>query len=197
MAESGKQKSRERRGARSLRRGALLVAPPIMQDVNFRRSVVLLCEHSDSGSFGLILNQHVEVETIEALEDIVDFRHAIHVGGPVQMDTLHFLHGLGEELAGSVEVCNGVYWGGDFEELQKIVKTKPVSAANIRFYLGYSGWTEGQLEEEVEAGGWIVDSAEESVVFRHDTDSLWRDTMIALGGEFALLANFPDEPRLN
>ncbi len=174
-----------------LKPGMLLVAAPNLLDPNFKRSVVLLCEHSETGSFGLILNQNITVEMSELLEN------AVHVGGPVQMDTLYFLHRFGSDVEGTVEVCTDVFWGGEFQNLQDAIQEKEVTKSDVRFYLGYAGWTEGQLEEEVDRNGWILTQGSSDLVFDIDSSALWREVMIRLGGEFALLANYPDEPLLN
>ena len=180
-----------------IQKGVFLVAPPVLQDSNFKRSVVLLCEHSDSGSFGLILNQHIDVEMIDVLKDPGAFTEAIHLGGPVQMDTLHFLHRFGDSVTGSVEICADIFWGGELDALQETIRNRDTESTDLRFYLGYAGWSEGQLEAEVETGGWIVTDADSDFVFSVDPASLWRKVMIRMGGDYALLANFPDEPRLN
>ena len=171
--------------------GILLVAPPDLQDPNFKRAVVLLCEHSDTGTFGLILNQNINVEMSELLED------AVHVGGPVQMDTLYFLHRFGADVGDATRVCPDVYWGGEFEKLQDTIRAREVTRSDVRFYLGYAGWSSGQLQEEVDAGAWILTQGSAELVFDTEAATLWRNVMIGLGGEYALLANFPDEPRLN
>ncbi len=180
-----------------LQKGVFLVAPPVLDDSNFKRSVVLLCEHSNTGSFGLILNQHIAVDMIDVLKDPGAFTESIHLGGPVQMDTLHFLHRFGDSVTGSVEVCTNVFWGGEFDALQETIRNHDAEPTDLRFYLGYAGWSEGQLESEVEAGGWIVTRADSEFVFGVDPASLWRKVMIRMGGEYALLSNYPDEPRLN
>lgn len=180
-----------------IQKGAFLVAPPILDDSNFKRSVVLLCEHSDSGSFGLILNQHIAVDIDDVLKDPHVFTETIHLGGPVQMDTLHFLHRFGDSVAGSVEVCTDVFWGGEFDALQDTLRSHRAETTDLRFYLGYAGWSEGQLEAEIDAGGWIVTSGDSGLVFGVEPALLWRKVMIRMGGEYALLANFPDEPRMN
>jgi putative transcriptional regulator len=177
--------------------GVLLIAPPILQDPNFKKAVVLLCEHSDQGSFGLILNHQIAVDMIDELESLGAYKDAIHVGGPVQMDTLHFLHRFGTTVTGAVEVCPGVHWGGDFDVLQETIRDREVATTELRLYLGYAGWTAGQLEKEIDTGGWLLSRATSDLVFGLKTGSLWRRLMIKLGGEYALLANFPDEPRLN
>jgi putative transcriptional regulator len=174
-----------------LKPGALLVAAPNLLDPNFKRSVVLLCEHNESGSFGLILNQNISVEMSELLED------AVHVGGPVQMDTLYFLHRFGDDVEGTIEVCENVFWGGEFENLQQAINERDVTKSDVRFYLGYAGWSEGQLLDEISSNGWVVTEGSADLVFDTNSNELWRKVMIRLGGEFALLANYPDEPRLN
>lgn len=180
-----------------LKPGVTLVAPPALIDPNFRKSVVLLCEHTDEGSFGLILNRKVSLDMADVVEELATYTNPIHLGGPVQINTLHFLHRLGDELDGGVHLFGDIRWGGDFERLQEIVAADAPSADHLRFFLGYAGWTAGQLDAEVEAGGWILLPSGAETVFCADPDDLWRQTMLRMGGEYALLANFPDDPRMN
>ncbi len=177
--------------------GVLLVAPPMLADPNFWRAVVLLCEHTDEGSFGLILNRHVSLEMTDVVEELASYSAPIHIGGPVQVNTLHFLHRLGDDLYGGVNLFDDVFWGGEFEQLQEIVADGSPGLEGLRFYLGYAGWTTEQLEEEVDAGGWIITRPDVDLVFTDDPANLWRKTLRRMGGEYSVLANFPDDPRMN
>ena len=181
----------------SLAAGALLVAEPPMADPNFKRSVILLCEHSVEGSFGLVLNKPSPMQLSEVSGLKLPAGLQLGMGGPVQPDTLHFLHPFGDEIEGALPIAEGVWWGGNLESLLQGVENERIDALRVRFFLGYSGWGEDQLEEEVEEGGWIVLSATESLVFAEEDDELWRQILRELGGEYALLSTFPDNPRFN
>ena len=181
----------------SLFAGALLVAEPPMADPNFKRSVILLCEHSTEGSFGLVLNRPSPMQLSEVAGLKLPEGLQLALGGPVQADTLHFLHPFGDEIEGALPVADGIWWGGDLESLLQGIDAERVDARRVRFFLGYSGWGEGQLEEEVAERGWIVLSATDSLVFAEEDDELWRQILRRLGGEYALLSTFPDNPRFN
>ncbi len=181
----------------SLAAGALLVAEPPMADPNFKRSVVLLCEHSAEGSLGLILNKPSVMQLSEVSGLQLPSGLQLGIGGPVQPDTLHFVHPFGDQIEGALLIAEGIWWGGDLESLLARIDEEQIDALGIRFFLGYSGWGDGQLEEEVDEGGWIVLSATDSLVFSNGDDELWRQILRKLGGEYALLSTFPDNPRMN
>lgn len=177
--------------------GALLVAEPALLDPNFRRSVVFLCDHNDEGSFGLILNRATDFHLHEVLSEPIGLEHRLYFGGPVQTDTLHYLHPYADALDEAVPVLDGVGWGGPFEELAERVRLGELDGDAIRFFVGYAGWGEGQLQDEVDDSGWIVLPGSADDVFGHDPAVLWRDLLRSLGGEYALLSNFPDDPQMN
>jgi putative transcriptional regulator len=177
--------------------GVLLVAPPMMLDPNFRRSVVLLCEHSPEGSFGLILNRPLALALSEVLDGLHQGDAPLSLGGPVQQNTLHFLHRHGDLVSDAIPIFDGVHWGGDFEAIKVLVQAEAASPQNLRFFLGYAGWSPGQLEEEIEAGGWFLAYADDVLVFPEEPDTLWRTVLRRMGGEYALLSNFPDDPQMN
>lgn len=181
----------------SLKAGALLVAPPMLWDPNFRRAVVLLCEHTEAGSFGLILNRSLTIVMEQIFDDLHGFDEEISWGGPVQPETLHFLHRLPEVIPGGIEIRPGIYWGGDFEAVKMAVRDGRLNPDDIRFFLGYSGWSPGQLAGEVEQGGWILTESFEDAVFDMAETAVWGQTMRSMGGSYAILANFPDHPSLN
>ncbi|BDD08824.1 UPF0301 protein [Fulvitalea axinellae] len=179
-------------------KGDLLLAEPMSEDPNFERTVVLLCEHEESGTVGFVLNR----PSILDLSDLVrggapdDLR--VYVGGPVEQNTLHFLHDDTLELAGSVEILPGLYWGRDFEGLMEQLDAKDVSSLGLRFYIGYSGWTEGQLQDELKRNSWVVyrDASAAEVLFS-DSEIMWKMLMKKIGGRYKIYANYPRDPRLN
>ena len=177
--------------------GVLLVAEPALLDPNFRRTVVLLCDHNDEGSFGLILNRPTELHLGEVLAESIALDAPLYFGGPVQTDSLHYLHAYADEVDEAVAVLDGVGWGGPFDEIIEQVQQGTLDADGFRFYVGYSGWGAGQLAEEIDEGGWIVLPGSAAAVFGGDPTVLWRDVMRSLGGEYALLSTYPDDPRMN
>jgi putative transcriptional regulator len=177
--------------------GVLLIAPPMMQEPNFRRTVVLLCEHGAEGTFGLILNRPLTLRLSEVIDSADPVDTFLSLGGPVQPDTLHMLHRCGQHVPEAVTVLDGVCWGGDFEVIKSLVETGRAGAQELRFFLGYAGWSEGQLASEIAADGWIVSRADEALIFREQPEALWRTALRRMGGDYAMLANFPEDPRLN
>lgn len=178
-------------------KGRLLVSEPFLPDPYFRRTVVLLCEHNEEGSFGFVLNRPMEMSVNDLMESMPAIRSTVNIGGPVQSGNLFYLHTLGPHLQGSVEVVDGVYMGGDHERLVAILSADASLARHVRFYVGYSGWAEGQLERELNDRSWLVAHAERKRIMAVDTRSLWADTLRGMGPEYAPLANFPEDPGLN
>src|SRR5688572_13498469 len=129
-------------------KGRLLISEPFLPDPNFERTVVLLCEHNTEGSFGFVLNKPSALKVQEIIEDI-GLTNTVYVGGPVQQDTLHFIHRNGN-IVNAVEIAGNVFWGGDLESLVTLTDTKQITEADIRFFVGYSGWGPGQLDSELE-----------------------------------------------
>ncbi len=176
--------------------GVLLIAPPMMRDPNFWRAVVLLCEHGPDGSFGLILNRPITLELGEVMNDLQG-EDMISLGGPIQQNTLHFLHRHGDLVSEAIPIIGSVHWGGDFETIKTLVETETTTSHDLRFFLGYAGWSPDQLEAEIEQGGWFLAHAAEVLIFPEEPHKLWRTVLRHMGGEYALLVNFPDDPRMN
>jgi putative transcriptional regulator len=179
-----------------IKTGQLLLAEPFMDDPNFKRSVVLLCEHKAEGSLGFIINKCLNMNLGEALPDLKGFESQLYFGGPVETDTLHFLHKLGDRLEGACPVGPDLWWGGDFEMLSILIQTGQVQPDEVRFYLGYSGWSAGQLHSEMEEHSWFVHPGTIDHVFSED-EQLWRQILVAKGGQYRLIGNYPEDPLYN
>lgn len=175
-----------------IKAGTLLVAEPFMLDPNFKRSVVILTAHEEDGSLGFIINRELDVYIDELISDFPDFRTKVYFGGPVQTDTIHYLHNLGDLIEDSQPVCRGVWWGGNFENLKFLIANGLVTTENIRFYIGYSGWGEGQLENEMEMGSWVLADADANYVFSHQPDKLWQQVLTHKGNTYSVIATMPD-----
>ncbi len=177
--------------------GVLLIADPFLKDPNFMRTVVLLTEHRDDGSIGFVLNRRYENTLDELIPEVEGFKLPVYYGGPVQMNTVHFLHRYPVEVQGGVEVMKGVYWGGDFEAVVALINSGKADPDKIRFYIGYSGWSAGQLDTEIQEKTWLTVEAARKLVFHQAAEEIWKDSLKHLGGEAQMMANFPIDPQLN
>ena len=177
--------------------GRLLVSEPFLPDPYFRRTVVLLCEHNDEGSFGFVLNRRMDLSINDLMENMPPIGSPVGIGGPVQSGNLYYLHTLGRHVLESVEVVDGVHMGGDYEQLRSILATDPKLAKHVRFFVGYSGWGPDQLKKELDDRSWLVSRADKRRIMGTKPPDLWRETLRSMGREYAPLANFPEDPSLN
>ena len=177
--------------------GILLIADPFLKDPNFKRTVVFLCEHQPEGTFGFVLNRLYDYKLNELVNNAGDLALPVYYGGPVQMDTIHFLHQYPNQIPGATEVLKGVYWGGDFETALQLLRSGEIDAGKIRFFIGYSGWGEGQLEDELKEKSWLLAKALRKIIFHGEINEIWKESIRLLGGDYEMLINFPIDPQLN
>lgn len=177
--------------------GTLLISDPFLKDPNFLRTVVLLCDHQTEGSFGFVLNKKYDQSLGDLVNDLEGNKFPVYYGGPVQIDTLHFLHQRPELIEGGLSLTDGIYWGGDFQQVIQLLKENRLKQTDIRFYIGYSGWGEGQLENELRDKSWITSHASRDITFHSFTNDTWRNALKSLGGEYAQMVNYPIDPQLN
>lgn len=177
--------------------GVLLIADPFLKDPNFLRTVVFLCEHKEEGSFGFVLNRQYENTLDELIPELEGHKLPVFYGGPVQIDSIHFLHQYPDEIPGGQEVMKGVYWGGDFDAIVNLIKNEDINTDKIRFFIGYSGWSEGQLPDEMNEKTWLAVKATRKLIFHKSCAEIWKDSLKHLGGDYEMMANFPIDPQLN
>lgn len=177
--------------------GQTLLSVPFLMDPYFRRSVIALCEHNALGSVGLILNKRLDLGINEIITEFPEFDSIVHYGGPVQTDSIQFLHRLGGLLEGAKRISQDVYWGGDFENLKFLIEQKLVTPNDIRFYVGYSGWSEGQLDAEMETGSWVLGDLSANYLFQFDPEVVWEKAMGHKGENYKVIAQIPNEMLLN
>lgn len=178
-------------------KGKLLISEPFLLDPNFKRTIILLSEHTEQGSIGFILNKPTDLKLNMVVDDFPEFDSTVHFGGPVQINTLQFIHRAGDILEGSIEISDGLYWGGSFEILKLLVETNQVEPKDFRFFIGYSGWGEDQLNNEMKTNSWLVSSATIDNIFSDEPEKLWTDVLKSMGKKFAILASFPENPSVN
>lgn len=178
-------------------RGKILISEPLLMDYYFKRSVVLLAEHNDEGSFGVIMNKPLSVKLNEVVKDFPDFDCGIYLGGPVQSDSLFFIHTLGDKIVGSQEIIDGIYWGGEMEAIKEMIVLNLIKPDEIRFYIGYSGWSPKQLDEELVKNSWVVSLVKASYLLDTNPSALWKQSLEKLGENYSQWTKYPDDPMLN
>ncbi|QTE22853.1 YqgE/AlgH family protein [Polaribacter cellanae] len=180
-----------------LQKGKLLVAEPaILNDSSFNRALILLAEHTENNTVGFILNKPLEYSVNDLVPD-VRCNFNVYEGGPVEQDNLYFVHKIPELLDGSLEVSNGIFWGGNFKQLKKLLNEGLLEESDIRFFLGYTGWSKGQLENEIKENSWFVSENDFENVFTLDEQDLWKNKLLQKGGNYKLWANAPEDFNLN
>jgi len=177
--------------------GILLIADPFLKDPNFLRTVVILCEHQAEGSFGFVLNKQIEQTLGELITDLEGYQLPVYYGGPVQMNTIHFLHQCPDLIPDAQKISNEIYWGGNFETVTALIKSKSIDLKKIKFFVGYSGWGDGQLDNELKEKSWLTVSATRNLVFDTQHDDVWKGSLQHLGGDYEMMINFPIDPQLN
>lgn len=177
--------------------GRFLVSEPFMGDPNFRRTVVLLVEHGEDGSLGFVMNRQLKAGIQEIVEDLDDFDSPVFLGGPVEQNTLHYVHRLGEQLSGSRHISGDLYWSGDFDQLKEMIRSGEASEEEVLFFVGYSGWSPGQLFEELERKSWIIAPQNDAYIFDGEYEDLWKNILRGMGEKYRVISNYPVDPRLN
>ncbi|MEM6396132.1 MAG: YqgE/AlgH family protein [Bacteroidota bacterium] len=181
-----------------IKSGTVLLAEPFMLDPNFRRTALLLVEHNEEGSVGFVLNRPTNMQMGELIQDFPEIEAKVFYGGPVQPDTVHYLHRMGDLLEDSFEVVPGVFWGGDFDKLKFLIEQQLITPRDIRFFLGYSGWTAGQLKAELEEyGSWVTARMDVNYLFKSNPNNLWTQVMENKGKLYEVIADMPDDATFN
>ena len=178
-------------------KGKLLLSEPLIADAIFKRSVLFLAEHDEfDGSFGLIINKQTEHKICEIADEFKDCNLPVFIGGPVQTDQLFFLHSIGF-ISESYEVIDGVYWGGNLNEIKLMIHTGEINESNFRFFLGYSGWSKAQLDNELKHESWLVLNSTKRDVFTEKPEKLWGDLLQSFGNKYNNWLNIPINPQHN
>ncbi len=178
-------------------KGNLLIAEPsILNDDSFNRSIVLLTEHNTRSSVGFILNKPLKFTLKDIIPDI-DCSFTVYQGGPVEQDNLYFIHKIPNLIPESIQVSNEIFWGGDFDSLKNLLLEDKIQSTDIRFFLGYSGWSNDQLEDELQNSSWFVSENDFENILSADNKSLWKNKLLQKGGEYKIWANAPSDIHLN
>lgn len=178
-------------------KGKILISEPFLCDEVFGRSVILLIDHTFRGTMGLILNKPLPLSLDNLLGNInLQEQIPIYRGGPLCMDTLFFLHTLGQ-IPDSLPISQGFYLNGNFEAIKLYITSGNSVEGKIRFFLGYSGWSYNQLYHEINGNTWMVGNEPPSTLMNVHNKNLWKDALCKLGNKYKLWAHFPIKPHYN
>ena len=178
-------------------KGKILISEPFLPDTFFNRSIVYLTDHTPQGSVGFILNKKLDLTLSSAIEGFEGWNENINMGGPVAPDTLHYLHSLGELIPESILIEDNIWWGGDIDTIRELISTGKINPSQIRFFLGYSGWSAGQLERELKEDSWIIARVKADIVMNNRGDNTWKRVLRGFKNKYRIWADFPDSPDMN
>ena len=181
-----------------IQKGTFLIATPDVDMGFFARSVILICEHSVSGSFGLVINKSIDLDLPEQIMNINNLENPninIRSGGPVQTNQMMLLHTSDTIPQQTLQICDNVYLGGDLDFLQDAITEKNGPSVNLCF--GYTSWGSGQLEREFLDGSWFLHPATGYHVFQNPADKTWSTLLREMGGKYANLSLIPEDLSVN
>lgn len=178
--------------------GKILISEPFMLDNNFKEAVILLCDKQPmDGTVGFILNKPIDMMIHQLVKDFPNKDFPVYYGGPVGHDTIHYIHKLGEILNESVHVIDDIYWGGNFNQLKALVEQNLVELNDIKFFVGYSGWSPGQLEAEIQMGSWVIDDMDPNYLLKISDKKLWKSSMQNKSDSYGIIAEMRNSISLN
>ena len=182
----------------NLKKGLLLIAEPsIIGNMSFNRSIILIADHNSKGSIGFILNKPLDL-TLQDLFPEIEINFELYNGGPVEQDNLYYIHKTPDLIPNSIEISDGLYWGGNFQKVIELIKNNKLNPFDIRFFLGYSGWGNNQLNYELRSNTWILSkNIYNNQIIEKVNNSFWKEQMLELGGDYTIWSNAPENPSYN
>lgn len=177
--------------------GRVLISEPFLMDNYFKRSIVLITEHTNEGTVGFVLNKPINIPINEIIENFPETSADLSLGGPVNTNTLHYIHTLGDIIPQSSKVIGDIYWGGDFDVVERLILSGNIENGQIKFFLGYSGWSPNQLESELDANAWIVHNMLPKEIMKHMNRHYWNRKLRRMGKKYEMWSNFPENPEMN
>jgi putative transcriptional regulator len=178
-------------------KGKILISEPFLPDTFFNRSIVYLTDHTPQGSVGFILNKKIDLKISAAITGFEGWDEDLNVGGPVAPDTLHYLHNIGDLVPKSVPIKDNIFWGGDIDIIRELIKAEKIKKSQIRFFLGYSGWSAGQLERELKENSWVIAKVKSEIIMNNRGDDTWKRVLRSMKNKYRMWADFPDSPEMN
>ena len=173
-------------------KGNILIASPnLLLDSFFSKTIIIIVDQTADGYTGFILNKPLKIK----IKEVKNF--TIYSGGPVSNDNLYFIYKTEKPIKGSIKVNDNIYWGGNIDEIFKLIKEEIIDKTKIRFFIGYSGWDHNQLKNEIKNKNWILGKSNRGNILNIDNQKNWKSEMKKLGGEYLLWSESPKNPMSN
>lgn len=179
--------------------GNILISDPSLQEYCFQRSVILLVENSEEGSMGFVVNKQTSVTFNEVFPELESLPQIpLYLGGPVSPNRLFFVHSLGDVIIpDALKINDNLYFDGNFDAMKAYLCSGNPIEGKVKFFLGYSGWTKGQLKREIKESSWLVSRAGENNLLLADGDLFWKTILLQMGGNYKTWINYPKDPHMN
>ena len=174
--------------------GTILISKPFMEDKRFEKTVILIVESNQNGTVGFIINKETKTHINEIINHFPESNIKIKYGGPVETSSLFFVHKYPDLIAGSEEIKNGIFWGGDLKDVIKGLETGEITSDQISFFIGYAGWEKNQLKNEIKEGSWILHKMDLEKI---NDDLNWSNLLIQINKEYEVWATAPSNFHLN
>ncbi|MBP6023424.1 YqgE/AlgH family protein [Ferruginibacter sp.] len=162
----------------TIKPGIILISSPVLDDPNFDKVVIYICEYNDKGAMGFVIN-HIFPRAFNELTEFKTSRtFPLFDGGPVENEKLFFLHRRPDIIEGGTKTTNGIYLGGNFEQAVTHINYYSQPENDIKLFVGYCGWDPRQLETEIEEGSWLMVNAAVENIFTIETAMLWEELYV-------------------
>jgi len=186
----------------SVEKGRILISDPFLNDNYFSNSVILLCELNEKGAFGLVLNNYIDENLSDFMNDFQGTRSEkfkISLGGPLDTDSIYYIHNRPDLIRGSIRIIDDIYLGNGkkFGDLSSLIEEGKIKTNELKFFLGYSGWTSGQLQEELNRNSWFVGNLSAKTIMNYHQEDIWKKTLEQMSEKHRVISNFPQNPLLN
>ncbi len=177
--------------------GEILIAKPFLQDDYFKRTIIYTVEHNSTGSLGFVLNKPHGLWLKDIFPHLKNGNFPLFEGGPVSPNQLFYTHTIGLKLSDSIKIAEGVFWGGNFFELSQMIENNELNPNEIRFYIGYSGWSAGQIDVEMEKEMWFIRPANYKELLKSNSEQMWATELNKINPGFKAFSDFSFDPSLN
>tara|TARA_B100000902_G_C27042695_1_gene780156 strand:+ start:313 stop:858 length:546 start_codon:yes stop_codon:yes gene_type:complete len=174
--------------------GTILISKPFMEDKRFEKTVILITEHNENGTVGFVLNRKTAIDILDFTTSLTKKTVTIKQGGPVDNNSLFFIHKHPDLINNCIKIKDGYFWGGDMSDVIEGMNRDEIKAKEILFFTGYSGWEKNQLKEEVNEGSWIIHNTHLDIL---EGPLNWSTLLIEINKEFEVWTTAPSDFRLN
>jgi len=180
-------------------KGKILISEPFLKGICFQRAVILLVEHNSNGTMGFVLNKQTDLKVNDFLPELKHLPDIpIYLGGPVQFNHLFYIHVLDEMIVpDGVKIVGNLRFDGNFDAMKQYIASGGAVEGNIKFFMGYSGWGENQLNEELVRDSWLVGKCSIENIMMADGESFWDNALDMLGSPYNIWKNYPKNPDWN